>query len=113
MREELKPEIKEGCLAFAKHMLAAGVAWKDDTTFSRDDKERIPTVFSCSIDGLRISIIAAHIYYPNQWIFNCRNLGYDEQLLKGITDAKEAAEAAVKKCRDRVNGWAKVLNACS
>jgi hypothetical protein len=113
MKREIKPEIKNGCLAFAKHMLAAGVEWKDTTTYSRDDKDRIPTVFSCSIAELRINIVAGHIYYPDQWVFNCRNLGFDEIELKGITDAQEAAEAAVKKCRDRVNGWAKVLNACS
>ena len=101
MKEELKVEIKQSCFAFAKTLLAAGAFWKDGTTYSRNDKERVPTIFRTEIGGCNISIIVGHIYYPNTWIMNCHELNIKEKTLQCVT-AEEAAQWAVFHCKEKV-----------
>ena len=98
---EYTSELKESCLAFAKVLLAAGAVWKDSTSYSQDDNEKIPTVFSTMIGGCKISIVCGHIYHQGEWIFHCSELGFDEIELKTKT-AKEAAEKAVGFCKKKV-----------
>lgn len=111
MKTEISDEIKQSCLAFAKHLLAAGVAWKDFTSYSQGRKERTPTAFETTIAGCRISITCAHIYYPGEWIFNCHELGFAQRQLH-VTDAQSAAEKAVGICRDYVQKLHSAFSAC-
>ena len=60
---EQKTKLQESCLAFAKHLLAAGAVWKDSTSYSRDTKEKIPTAFSTNVGECRISITCGHRDY--------------------------------------------------
>jgi energy-converting hydrogenase Eha subunit H len=43
MERELS-KLQESCLTFAKVLLAAGVVWKDTTSYSRDSKEKYQLV---------------------------------------------------------------------
>ena len=98
--------MKQSCIEFAKNPTAAGVVWSDITTYSKSDKERIPNVFSTMIGDVRISIVCGHIYYPEQWIFNCYSLGIKEEVLKDVTHAHLAAHAAIRLCKKKVMKWA-------
>ena len=101
MREELKPEIKQSCFAFANLLLAAGATWKDVTIYSRNDTERVPTIFETEIGGCRISIVIGHIYYPNIWIMNCYELNIKEMVLQCVT-AEEASHLALFHCKNKI-----------
>ncbi len=59
--EQQNSKLQESCLAFAKVLLAAGTVWKDSTSYSRDDKNRIPTDFSaasCAVNSLPIHLVS-------------------------------------------------------
>lgn len=112
MKEELKVEIKQSCFAFANTLLAAGVSWKDGTSYSRDAKEKVPTVFRTEIGGCTISIIVGHVYYPNTWIMNCYELNIKEKSLQCVT-AESAAQLAVFHCKEKVQKLHDAFSTCS
>jgi hypothetical protein len=49
------------------------VEWKDITTYSRNDKERIPEILEAKISDFNIRI-HRHIYYPSTWLLSCHQL---------------------------------------
>jgi hypothetical protein len=98
---EQKTQLQESCLAFGKHLLAAGAVWKDSTSYRRDTKEKIPTAFSANFGECRISITCEHRYYKPAWVFHCDELGFDTKFLGEGLSAQEAAEKAVGICRDK------------
>lgn len=100
MREEIKPEIKQSCLVFAKKPVTGNATWKNKQVFSRDDKERVPTIFEYDGGGFQITIFVGHIFHLNEWTMNCRQLGIFEQSLKA-TEAEEAAREAIDICREK------------
>ena len=112
MKEELKVEIKQSCFAFANTLLAAGASWKDVTSYSRDAKERVPTIFRTEIGCCTISIIIGHIYYPNTWIMNCYELNIKEKTLQCVT-AEAAAQLAVFHCKEKVQKLHDAFSTCS
>ena len=105
----MKNELKESCIEFAKNPITDGIAWKDVTTYSRSDVERIPSVFRVEIGGCTISIISGHIYYPNSWIMNCNKLGVKEVLLKCVK-AEDAARLSIDYCKNIVSDLYKAFN---
>lgn len=111
MREELKHEIKQSCIAFANMLLTAGATWKDATSYSRMDTERVPTVFETEIGGCRISVIVGHIYYPNTWIMTCYELSIKEKTLKCVT-AEAAAQLAIFHCKEKVQKLHDAFSTC-
>jgi hypothetical protein len=73
--------------------------WKDETTYSRDAKEKIPSVWRLGDKTLRISL-HRHIYYePDQWLLSCYHIGLKEKVLKSkdLEKAKKEALAIVEK----------------
>jgi hypothetical protein len=111
MIEELKLEIKQSCFAFANVLLAAGASWKDATNYSRNDTERVPTIFRTEIGGCTISIIIGHIYCPNTWIMNCYELNIKEKMLQCVT-AEAAAQLAVFHCKDKIQKLHDAFSTC-
>jgi hypothetical protein len=111
MIEELKLEIKQSCFAFANVLLAAGASWKDATNYSRNDTERVPTIFRTEIGGCTISIIIGHIYCPNTWIMNCYELNIKEKTLQCVT-AEAAAQLAVFHCKDKIQKLHDAFSTC-
>jgi hypothetical protein len=68
--------------------------WKDCTTYSQGDKERIPHSFEVISGDLRISITSGHIHYKGQWVMHCYKLGIDTKpLAVGITREQAQAQA--------------------
>jgi hypothetical protein len=79
--------------------------WKDCTSYSRNDKERKPTIFELKLpSGLRISIVNGHIYYKGQWIMHCFDIGIDTHPLN-VKTQEEAQEKAIKTVRTKIKRW--------
>jgi hypothetical protein len=112
MKEELKFEIKQSCVAFANVLLAAGAVWKDITNHSRNAVEKVPTVFETTIGECRIRIVVGHIYYPNTWIMNCYELNIKEKTLQCVT-AEAPAQLAVFHCKEKVQRLQDAFSTCS
>lgn len=63
--------------------------WKDASSYSRSDKERIPTVWELKIEGLRI-VIHRIIHCPG-WHISCYDLNIEDEYL--YTEDLEEAKA--------------------
>ena len=111
--EQQNSKLQESCLAFAKVLLAAGAVWKDSTSYSRNDKNRIPTTFSTTIGSCRISITCGHIDYRPEWVFHCYELGFDTKCIGKELPAQEAAEKAVGICKDKARMLYDAFSTCS
>ena len=106
MRTELSPRIKESCKAFAMDPRAAGCLWKDVTTYSRFEPDKVPTSFETVIGkNCRIFITCGHIHHPGSFIMSCFSLGFDNRVLPGVTDHIQAAESAIMLCRNVISGF--------
>jgi|688.fasta_scaffold888678_2 hypothetical protein len=112
MERELS-KLQESCLTFAKVLLAAGVVWKDTTSYSRDSKEKIPTGFSTNVGECRITITCGHRDYKPSWVFHCYELGFDTKFLGEGLSAQEAAEKAVGICGDKAKKLYDAFSTCS
>lgn len=108
MKTEIKFEIEQSCLAFAKVLLTDGVTWKIAPTHSRN---RVPSIFESKIGDCDISIVVGHIYYPNTWIMNCPELNIKEKELQCVT-AESAAELAISHCKKKIQKMYKDFNIC-
>lgn len=53
--------------------------WNDCTTYSRGDKERVPTCFEIKHGWLRICITSDHIYHRPNYVLHCHALGIDSK----------------------------------
>lgn len=106
-----KNKLQESCIDFAKHLLAAGAVWKDNTTYSSDAKEKIPTSFYTNIGDIRISITCAHIYRKGEWTMNCHALNYDVKPLN-VNTAEEAAKSAIVICKKKISEWNTLFSTC-
>ena len=77
--------------------------YKDISTYSRGETERNPKILSCEINGLEF-IVHKHIYYGNEWLLTCRELGIEKFELK--TEDIEGAKSVVE------NKIVELLNEC-
>jgi hypothetical protein len=70
--------------------------WKDGTTYSRDDKERVPSILRCKIGTLEI--IVHRIHRLDGWYLTCRYLDIKDYTLsyKTLEDCQEQAVRIVK-----------------
>lgn len=70
-------------------MIAA--MWKDETSYSQGDKERIPRTWTARAGGL-ILTISRHVHLPpDAWVGYCRQLGIEQQL-RGTTKREAQKE---------------------
>lgn len=80
------------------------------SSYSRDTKEKIPTSFETNIGNCRICITCGHINYRPDWIFHCRELGYDTKLIpSNLKTANQAAEYAIETCRNKIKAMFEVF----
>ena len=69
------------------------IEWIDGTTYSRDEKKKIPSVWKFIINGLIIISVHKHIHYPkDQWLLTC--LPFFNKYELPQTDVEEAKSAA-------------------
>ena len=102
-------DIKQSCLDFKNNPRIRNLAFKDISTYSQSDNERIPTVWSIDSLEFDFTVVWGHIYHPNNWILRCRSLGIDQKELssRNITDV---IVEALKICRRRINYYNAILN---
>lgn len=93
--------LKQSCIDFKQNPVTGNVTWEDCTSYSRGDKERVPTTFSTTIGGLKIVITCAHIDLKDKWLAKCHYLDIHAHL-KSAETANEAALFAIVYCRQEV-----------
>jgi len=95
-------------------LLAAGVLWKDSTSYSRNaDKDTIATAYATKIGDCKITITKGHIHYRPEWIFHCYELGFDTQQLPTGISTEMAAGLAIRMCKEKVARLHDAFNTCS
>lgn len=85
------------------------MAWKDVTSYSRDDKERKPTTFEAKEGALRIVITCGHIHYRPQWVMHCHALSIDTYPLKKGATKEQAEDESLALVHERLEDLAKCL----
>ena len=73
--------------------------WKDISSYSRNDKERTPTVLELRVDGLRI-VIHRIIHYP-EWYVSCYDLNIEDKCLY-TEDLEEAKAIGIQTIIDKI-----------
>lgn len=94
-------ELQKQCLEFNENPTVGNIVWKDCTSYSRNDKDKIPTAFETRVGELRISIVCNHVWYKGEWIFSCHELGLKEKHLGKMTP-QVAADMAYLFCKNKV-----------
>lgn len=69
------------------------IAWKDVTSYSRGNKERIPRILEAEICGFTLTI-HRHIHIPGTWLLSCCRLDLDNVDLR-TDDFAEAENKAI------------------
>jgi hypothetical protein len=54
----------------------AAPVWKDISSYSQSDKERIPKTFKCTISKYSL-LVTRHRDYPGQWLLRCDGMFYE------------------------------------
>ncbi len=67
--------------------------YKDITSYSRGDKDRIPGVLENETNGIKFTV-HKHIYYGDEWVLTCREIGV-EHLRLNTEDMEEAKEKGI------------------
>jgi hypothetical protein len=82
--------------------------WTDISSYSQNDKERIPTVYQLKVDDLIIRV-HRHIHYPKDtWLLSSSKLDIDHHELRA-KDIKEAQEEALDIARKGVENLVEEL----
>lgn len=87
------------------------VIWKDGTSYSRNVKERIPSVWELQFDGMRIAVHRI-IHYPG-WYVSCFELGINNKSLfeDNVEKAKkEALKIILEKLEEYESIKKQILN---
>lgn len=72
------------------------VKWKDATSYSQGQRGKIgPNSWEAEISGYKIWISSGHLYYPDEWIMNCRGLDIERKVL-GPKSTMSENDAQVK-----------------
>ncbi len=77
--------------------------WKDITSYSRNDTERIPSVFEATDGNLRICVLNSHRDYRPGWVMHCNALCIDTMPLHAKTESgakKEALRTVLARIHD-------------
>lgn len=86
--------------------LKAPRGWEDTTSYSRDDKERIPRVWTLRLTrDVRISVIRNHWSKPENWVMHC-NPWFDTHSLglpSTVENRDEAMSRAVALVREEID----------
>lgn len=75
--------------------------YKDVTSYSRDSKERKPSILENNVNGIMF-IVHKHIYYGDQWLLTCRELDIEQERLH-TEDMEEAKKFVIERMRELLN----------
>lgn len=82
--------------------------WKDRTSYSRGDKERIPSIWELEVEGLKI-VVHKIIHYP-EWYLSCYDLHIEKQCLY-TEDVEEAKAEGLKIIIEKIEQLKKAKDA--
>ena len=88
--------------------------WKDATSYSRGDRERVPSAWDIVSGALRVVVVSRHRLVPGQWVMHCHELRMDTVSL-GVCSSQPAERAqaeAIKLVRarlEKLTAWAQAL----
>ena len=94
--------------------MTARPEWKDVTSFSRDDKERIPSVWTLQLTRhVRISVVRTHISDKENWVMHCAPWfdTYSLKLPSTLENRDEAMSRATALVRAKVEELAAAMRA--
>lgn len=79
--------------------------WHDSTTYSRDDKNRVPSCWDYKTEKLRITVLNDHRDFPDRWVMHCHQLGMNTVLLKAQieTPVAEVQATAIRIVKRRLS----------
>lgn len=75
--------------------------YRDVTTYDRRDKERKPSILENNVNGISFRV-HKHIYYGDQWLLTCRELGVEQNQLH-TEDMEEAKKLGIEKMKELLN----------
>lgn len=86
--------------------------WKDKTSYSRDDRERIPSIWQLQLTrDIRISVVRKHIHNPDSWVMHCAPW-FDTQSLglpPTVENRDEAMARAVTLVRAEIDELSTIM----
>ena len=79
--------------------------WNDSTTYSRDDKNRVPSCWDYKTEKLRITIVNKYVGIPDRWVMHCHEIGMNAVVLKAPieTPLAEVQAAAIRIVKRRLS----------
>ena len=86
--------------------------WKDVTSFSRGDKERIPSVWTLQLTRhVKISVVRLHIYDRENWVMHCAPWfdTYSLKLPSTVENRDEAMSRATALVREKIEELASAM----
>ena len=90
--------------------------WKDVSSYSQNDKKRIPSCWRIDVKDFISIKVHRHIYYENTWFLSCKELNLDmvDLMTDNVEQAKNQALILIeKRCTDlleKVNGFLHNIN---
>ena len=72
-------------------------AWRDCTTYRRDQTDCKPTSFRMSLDRFELAITCDHIHHPGKWVMHFADILREHEL--EVETLAEAQEKALKIAR--------------
>lgn len=86
--------------------------WKDETSYSRADKTRVPAVYTFYITGRFRLRLCVHRWHgiADTWFFTCSPFAEKKELkAKTADDAKREAEKFFRVCVCELSGYVRTL----
>lgn len=102
-KTESLTELQGNCLARRDGFMCRSVQFTDATSYSRDNKIRIPTAFSAKLGNIQVYISCGHIAYRPTWIVTCHALSIDAYAIGNYDEPYDAAEAAFSHCHTKLS----------
>lgn len=76
--------------------------WKDVTSHSQGDKERVPKTFEIRLGFIRV-VVTRHIYFsPDVWTYRCDGLGDQTNFELQNRDLEGAKKEALERIKPRL-----------
>ena len=77
--------------------------WKDITSYSRTDTERIPSVFEAKNGHLSICVLNSHVDYRPEWVMHCDVLRINTRHLPHAKTEDQAKKEALTVVYERLD----------
>ena len=86
--------------------------WKDTSSYSRGQTDRVPHCWTLKIEEISIDVINAHRDDPGAWVMHCYALGIEKRWLKIPREStpEQAQSAAIKIVKDHVYRLTDIVN---